>query len=77
MHNYDAAVNIHEIKGYFFVTGIKATKIFQPLYDSIETYYKAFAAKLDPSTLDTLWYIKIWGIASEFCNASVVSIDNN
>ena len=76
--NYDALYNINEINGYFLVTGTKATKEYNgPFHDSIEDYYKAFAAKLDTVGLDTIWYKKYGGSGSDDCNASVVSSDVN
>jgi hypothetical protein len=77
---YDALYNINEINGYFLVTGTKATKKYAgPYHDSIENYYKAFAAKLDTSTLTNSWgNIRIYGgSGSDDCNASVVSSDDN
>ena len=76
--DYDALYNINEIKGHFLVTGTKATKMYSgPYHDNIEDYYKAFAAELDTSTLDTLWYRIYGGSRSDDCNASIVSSDGN
>ena len=74
---YDALYNIHEINGYYFVTGTKATIAHTDPGMDIEPFYKAFAAKLDESTLDTIWYKKYGGSGSDDCNASAISQDGN
>jgi len=75
--NYDAAYTIHEINGFFLVTGTKATEKNDGSVEIIEAFYKAFATKLDTSTLEPLWYKIYGGSRSDDCNASVVSTDGN
>jgi len=70
---YDALYNIHEINGYFFVTGTKSTIAYTSPGIDVESSYKAFAAKLDGSTFDIIWYKKYGGSGSDDCNASVIS----
>lgn len=73
---YDAAYNIYEINGYLFVTGSKSTVAYIKGED-VEANGKAFATKLDPLTLNTVWYKIYGGSGSEYCNASVISQDSN
>ena len=74
---YDALYNIHEINGYYFVTGTKSTIAYTGPGMDVEPFYKAFVAKLDESALDMIWYKKYGGSGSDDCNASVISQDGN
>ena len=74
---FDALYNIHEINGCYFVTGTKSTIAHTGPGMDVEPFYKAFAAKLDESALDIIWYKKYGGSGSEDCNASVISQDGN
>lgn len=74
---YDALYNIHELNGYYFVTGTKSTIAHAGPGMDVEPFYKAFAAKLDESALDIIWYKKYGGSGSDDCNASVISKDGN
>jgi hypothetical protein len=74
---YDALYNIHEINGYYFVTGTKSTIAYSHPGIHVEPFYKAFAAKLDESALDMIWFKTYGGAGSDDCNASVISQDGN
>jgi hypothetical protein len=74
---YDALYNIHEINGYYFVTGTKSIIAYSHPGIHVEPFYKAFAAKLDESTLDMIWFKTYGGAGSDDCNASVISQDGN
>ena len=74
---YDALYNIHEISGYYFVTGTKSTIAHTGHGTDVEPFYEAFAAKLDKSAFDMIWYRKYGGSGSDDCNASVISKDGN
>ena len=74
---YDALYNIHELNGYYFVTGTKSIIAHTGPGMDVEPFYEAFAAKLDKSTLHIIWYRKYGGSGSDDCNASVMSKDGN
>ena len=72
---YDAAYCIHELNGYYFVTGTKSTIAYSSPNVDVHPYFKGFAAKLDASTLDIIWYKKYGGSGDDDCNSSVISQD--
>jgi hypothetical protein len=76
--SYDAAYNIYEINGSLFVTGCRSTVPLITTDDkTMEDHGKAFACKIDATTFNTIWYKSYGGSGSEFCNASVVTQDQN
>ena len=76
--NYETAYNVHEINGSLFVTGTNSEVAYTTTNsDTVEEYGGGFAAKINPATLDTIWYKTYGGSGSEYCNASVISQDGN
>jgi hypothetical protein len=65
---------IAEINGNYLVTGTKATKTFTT--PKLHDYFKAHAAKIDPSG-NVIWHRIYGGSSSDDCNAAIVSADNN
>ena len=76
--DWDEPYNIYEINGAIFVTGNKSTVPYTITnLKDVEDHGKGFAAKLDATTFNTLWYKTYGGSGSDFCNASVVTKDQN
>ena len=76
--NYEAAYNIHEINGELFVTGTNSEAAYTTTnLENLESLGGGFAAKINPATLNTVWYKVYGGSGSEFCNASVITSDGN
>ncbi len=76
--NYEAAYNIYEINGDFFVTGSNSEVAFTTAStESLEEHGGGFATKINAATFDTKWYKNYGGSGSEFLNASVISQDGN
>lgn len=76
--NYEAAYNIYEINGDLFVTGSNSAVAYTTTnVKTVEDNGGGFAAKINASTLDTIWYKTYGGSGSEYLNASVISQDRN
>ena len=76
--NYEAAYNIYEINGSLFVTGSNSAVAYTKTnVKTVEDNGGGFAAKINASTLDTIWYKTYGGSGSEYLNASVISQDGN
>ncbi len=75
---FDAAYNIFEINGDLFITGCKSTVPFTTTdSNTLEDHGDGFAARLNLTTLEIIWYKTYGGSGSEYCNAAAVSHDGN
>ncbi|HEU5168543.1 MAG TPA: hypothetical protein VFU29_23520 [Chitinophagaceae bacterium] len=76
--NYEAAYNIYEINGDLFVTGSNSAVAYSTTnVKTVEDNGGGFAAKINASTFDAIWYKTYGGSGSEYLNASVISQDGN